>query len=164
MTRSLPLLAYLSTLGPIGKLPAPGTMGSLAAVIIGAWLAIHWGITLLVLATALVIIAGFPMASAHYQMTGKKDASEVIIDEVAGQWLALLAIPVAPELSASYLIWVAAAFGLFRLFDIWKPGPVGMAEKMRPNALGVMADDIIAGVFAGVVILMAYYGLNVVMI
>ena len=149
------ILTTLSTLGPIGKCPAPGTMGSIVAAIAGVFIAAHWGLVALTVATVLVVAIGFPMANAHYRVTGQKDASEVIIDEVGGQWLAMLPIPVAPALTMKYVIWVAVAFALFRLFDIWKPGPIRQAEKLQPYATGVMADDIIAGAIAGAIIMLA---------
>ena len=149
------ILTTLSTLGPIGKCPAPGTMGSIVAAIAGVFIATHWGLVALTVATVLVVAIGFPMANAHYRVTGQKDASEVIIDEVGGQWLAMLPIPVAPALTMEYVIWVAVAFALFRLFDIWKPGPIRQAEKLQPYATGVMADDIIAGAIAGAIIMLA---------
>jgi len=149
------ILTTLSTLGPIGKCPAPGTMGSIVAAIAGVFIAAHWGLVALTVATVLVVAIGFPMANAHYRVTGQKDASEVIIDEVGGQWLAMLPIPVAPALTMEYVIWVAVAFALFRLFDIWKPGPIRQAEKLQPYATGVMADDIIAGAIAGAIIMLS---------
>lgn len=149
------ILTTLSTLGPIGKCPAPGTMGSIVAAIAGVFIAAHWGLVALTVATVLVGAIGVPMANAHYRVTGQKDASEVIIDEVGGQWLAMLPIPVAPALTMEYVIWVAVAFALFRLFDIWKPGPIRQAEKLQPYATGVMADDIIAGAIAGAIIMLA---------
>ena len=148
------ILTYLSNLGPIGKCPAPGTMGSIVAAIVGVLIAVQWGVMGLAIATVIVVAIGFPMANAHFRITGQKDPSEVIIDEVGGQWLAMLPIPVAPALSLEYFIWVAAAFGLFRLFDIWKPGPIRQAEKLQPYATGVMADDIIAGAVAGAIIML----------
>lgn len=153
-------LAFLSTLGPIGKLPAPGTMGSLVAAIVGALIASHYGINILVIATILACVIGLPMAQAHFKITGKKDAGEVIIDEVAGQWIALLAIPIPPSLTTDYMIWLAIAFVLFRFFDILKPGPVRMAEQLQPNALGVMADDIVAGGIAGALIWLGSMAFN----
>ena len=148
------ILTYLSTLGPIGKYPAPGTMGSIVAAIAGVLIAAQWGVMGLAIATVLVVAIGFPMANAHFRITGQKDASEVIIDEVGGQWLAMLPIPVAPAFSQDYFIWVVVAFALFRLFDIWKPGPIRQAEKLQPYATGVMADDIIAGAVAGAIIML----------
>jgi phosphatidylglycerophosphatase A len=87
-----------------------------------------------------------------------EDPSEVVIDEVAGQWIALLFPSFAFWMRdfdgwMPYPGWVAA-FLLFRLFDIWKPGPVGWADR-RGDAAGVMWDDIIAGVFAGIGVVIA---------
>ena len=93
------------------------------------------------------------MATGIYQSeTGRHDAGEVVIDEVAGQWIALLVVPLDWR-------WYLAAFLLFRVFDILKPGPVRMAEKL-PGGVGVMADDIVAGVFAGVCLLIIQWGIG----
>ena len=133
-------LAYLATLGPLGYLrPAPGTIGSLFAVITGYGIA-TFGADILALATIIVTIVGIGAADAYARITDEKDASEVIIDEVAGQWVALIIIPLDP-------LWFAAAFLLFRFFDITKPGPVGRVEQL-PGGVGVMADDIVAGLLA----------------
>uniref|UniRef100_UPI0025D95FA8 phosphatidylglycerophosphatase A family protein n=1 Tax=Roseobacter sp. TaxID=1907202 RepID=UPI0025D95FA8 len=79
-----------------------------------------------------------------------------VIDELVGQWIALLPLSYAAwSMGISMLVmwpgWIAA-FALFRLFDIWKPGPVGWADR-RGDALGVMLDDVIAGVFAALGVL-----------
>ena len=137
-----PPLACLATLGPLGHLrPAPGTIGSAIAVFSGYFLASH-GAGLLAAATLLVTVIGVFAADAYSQKTGRKDAAEVIIDEVAGQWLPLIILPLDPW-------WFAAAFILFRFFDITKIGPVGMAESLA-GGVGVMADDIIAGLLAAI--------------
>ena len=133
-------LAYLATLGPIGHLrPAPGTIGSVVGVVSGYVIADH-GAGILAAATLLVTIIGIFAADAYSHTTGRKDAPEVIIDEVAGQWIALIILPLD-------LWWFAAAFVLFRFFDITKIGPVGMAEQLS-GGVGVMADDIVAGLLA----------------
>ena len=93
------------------------------------------------------IIFGTIAANHHQSETGSKDASEVVIDEVAGQWIALLVIPIDWR-------WALAAFLLFRFFDITKIGPIGMVEKW-PGGAGVMADDVIAGVFAALCLWLA---------
>lgn len=132
----------LATIGPVGHLrPAPGTWGSAAALLPAAGLALigSWSLEI---ATLLVCILGIRAASTYEAVTGRKDAKEIIIDEVAGQWIALLAVPLDWR-------WWLAAFCLFRLFDITKPGPVRMAEGF-PGGAGVMADDIVAGVLAAV--------------
>ena len=133
-------LAYLATLGPIGHLrPAPGTIGSVVGVVSG-YIISGYGAGILAAATLLITIIGVFAADAYGQTTGRKDSPEVIIDEVAGQWIALIILPLD-------LWWFAAAFVLFRFFDITKIGPVGMAEQLS-GGVGVMADDIVAGLLA----------------
>ena len=144
-------LAQLATLGPIGRyLPAPGTAGSITALITGFVLAKH-GFMILFSALLLITILGVFAADAYSQLTGTDDAGEVIIDEVAGQWLVLLCIPPNIDLA---LFWYVAGFVLFRLFDILKPWPVSAAEGL-PGGIGVMADDMVAGTLAGMALLMA---------
>lgn len=143
----------VATCGGIGLLrPAPGTWGS-AAAIPAAWL-LHGlgGFALLAAATLAVLALGWWAARAEAAATGRHDASEIVIDEVAGLWIALW--PLSAGLShggaAPWLFpwpgWLGA-FLAFRLFDIWKPGPVGWADR-RPGAAGVMLDDVIAGAMA----------------
>ena len=153
-TRSDRILAYIATLGPVGALPAPGTMGSLVASGAGVIISLYGGIGSLVVAVVIATLIGFPAADAHYRVTGIKDSGAVIIDEVVGQWLVFLAIPYAAGLTAEYIIAVVAGFALFRLFDIVKIGPVKIAEDL-PGAAGVMADDVVAGALAGGVIILA---------
>lgn len=138
------LLCNLATLGPIGYVrPAPGTIGSLVALGTGYMIA-SFSLGVLVAAILAIAILGIFAAERYGQRTGKKDASEVIIDEVAGQWIPLVIIPLEVE-------WYVAAFLLFRFFDISKIGPVGHAENCT-GGIGVMADDLVAGILAAVVI------------
>ena len=128
----------LATLGPVGRIrPAPGTWGSAAALLPAAALALG-GNWLLEVGVVIACIIGVKAADIYETHSGKKDASEVVIDELAGQWIALLVIPFDWR-------WWLTAFLLFRLFDIAKPGPVKMAERL-PGGIGVMADDVVAGV------------------
>ena len=139
-------LMMLATLGPVGFFkPAPGSWGSAAAVVLAAILAMlsPW---LLEIATLLVCLLGVLAAGRYQTVTSRHDAPEVVIDEVAGQWIALLAVPLDWR-------WYLLAFLLFRLFDIVKPGPVRMAENL-PGGIGVMADDIVAGVLAATCLLL----------
>ena len=144
------LLFSLATLGPVGRLPAPGTAGSAVAVLVGAVI-LQFGWSVLLAACILVSFIGIKSADIYEARTGKKDAGEVIIDEVAGQWLVMLVIP-ASATGGAFMLWLLASFAFFRLFDILKPWPVSAAEKW-PGGLGVMADDILAGLMAAVVLL-----------
>lgn len=151
------MIRAIVTLGGLGFSPkAPGTVGSAAAIPL-AWL-LHWagGFPLFAVATILVTITGY-WATREYikDQSVSDDPSEVIIDEVAGQWIALWPLSLGMMYSDSaahvfpYPGWIAA-FALFRLFDILKPGPVGWADRQH-GAFGVMADDVIAGIFAALI-------------
>ncbi|MDC1019713.1 phosphatidylglycerophosphatase A [Alphaproteobacteria bacterium] len=146
------LLSAIATLGPIGYLPAPGTAGSLVAAIIGVFITIYFGIMTLVVMIVIAALVSFPAIDAHHALTGKHDNKEIIIDEVVGQWLVFLAIPLTPLWGWNYILLVGLAFILFRVFDILKPPPVSTAEEL-PGAAGVIADDVMAGVLAGVLIM-----------
>ena len=150
---------FIATVFYIGLLrPGPGTWGSLAALPLGWILHAAAGPVALVAAIIAVFALGLRVTAAEVSRTGVEDPSEIVIDEVAGQWLAILPISVgAWHVGADILTlwpgWIAA-FGLFRLFDIRKPGPVGWADR-RGDPLGVMLDDVIAGAMAafGVILL-----------
>jgi phosphatidylglycerophosphatase A len=124
----------------------PGTWGSLAALPC-AW-AIHSlsGVAGLAIAAAIIFAVGCWAAATIAKASGIKDPGAIVIDEVAAQWLVLLPAPLDP---LSY----AAAFLLFRIFDIWKPWPVGLADRRVPGGLGVMLDDLLAAVYAVLVFL-----------
>lgn len=148
----------IATLCGIGLLPgAPGTWGALAALPL-AW-ALHMigGVVLLVVATLAVCGLGW-WATARETQNGDPDPSEIVIDEVAGQWIALWPVSLGATMMAAdpVRLWpgVLTAFVLFRLFDIVKPGPVRWADRMH-TPWGVMLDDIIAGALAagGVLVL-----------
>jgi phosphatidylglycerophosphatase A len=155
------MMNLLATVGGIGNLrPASGTWGSLAALPMAYVLFLLGGPALLVGATVVVAVIGWFATKAEITETLDDDPSHVVIDEVTGQWIALWpvaigAAAIAAPITALWPGWVAA-FLLFRLFDIWKPGPIGWADR-RNDALGVMLDDVIAGAFAalGVVVLAA---------
>ena len=140
--------------------PASGTWGSLAALPL-IWALHQLGGPLAVVIGAVALFAAGLWATQ--QMTtelGIEDPSEIVIDEVVGQAIAILpvsigAMGVGVDVLRLWPGWVAG-FLLFRLFDIWKPWLVGWADR-RGDPLGVMLDDVIAGVLAaiGVLILAA---------
>lgn len=148
---------FIATFFGVGQLrPAPGTWGSLAA------LPLFWAIHVLggPVATAMAIVAvtllgWWAVANASRGATDP-DRSEYVIDEVAGMWIALFpvsygSVMVGADVLALYPGWIVAFLG-FRLFDIWKPGPIGWADR-RKTALGVMLDDVLAGIAAGILVI-----------
>lgn len=145
----------ISTLFGLGKLrPAPGTWGSAAAVGLGVAIDHLLGFAVFALVTILVIPLGYWAVARTVADRADKDPSEIVIDEVAGQWIALL-FPAAAFWSRGMEDWALSAwpgwvapFLLFRLFDIWKPGPVGRADR-KGTAGATMTDDLWAGLFAG---------------
>lgn len=123
--------------------PGPGTWGSLAALPVSWFILDFYGQAGLLIATALVTIVGW-IATQFYMrdMDAKADPQEIVIDEVAGQMLALCI------LTSTSIVAFAVGFLLFRLFDITKPGPIGWADRKLPGAAGVMTDDLLAGIAA----------------
>lgn len=126
----------------IGYLPlAPGTFASAAAALLYFFVPVvrepFWLVLLIVLSVVLGVWAGGMMEDDYGE-----DPSQTVIDEVAGQWLALLFVPASPFA-------VLLAFIFFRFFDIVKPGIVDRAQRL-PGGWGIMADDVLAGVFANV--------------
>ncbi len=136
----------VATVGGIGLLPlAPGTWGSLAALPLG-WLLYGWaGPLAVVLAVAVVFFAGWWASEALARRGGDHDPGYIVIDEVAGQLLVLAVIPPDPML-------YAVGFVLFRLFDILKPAFIGWADRTVKGGLGVMLDDLLAGLCGALVI------------
>lgn len=133
-----------------GYLPkAPGTWGSLVGVLI--WLFIHsletplyWGIV------ATLFIAGTIAAGAAEKIVDRPDPSLITIDEVAGQLMVLSIIPVSP-------VWVFIGFVIFRFFDILKPFPVNWLDTHIHGGLGIMLDDVAAGLYSMLVIWILLY-------
>ena len=133
--------------------PAPGTWGSAAALPFG-WL-IWWrgGPVALGIAAIVVFLIGWWASERIVRKDGLEDPGWVVIDEVAGQWLTLLFT--SPSLPG-YL----AGFALFRLFDIWKPWPVSWADQRIKGGLGIMLDDVLAGLMGLIVLtLLQWIGL-----
>ena len=148
------MIAAIATFFGSGRLnPAPGTWASLAAVILAVLLYRAGGGMLLPLAFVLATGLGFWAVPRALAGSADPDPSWIVIDEVAGQWLALCFtfIPLARHGVPITAAWPAfvVPFLLFRLFDIWKPWLVGRADR-RHDATGLMMDDLWAGLFAGV--------------
>jgi phosphatidylglycerophosphatase A len=140
----------VATLGGVGLVPrAPGTLGSLVALPFAWGVARVWGAGGLVAASLLLFALGWWAASVVTRARGG-DPPYIVIDEAAGQFLALAAVPLA-------LPFYAAAFALFRLFDVAKPFPVGWADRHIGGGFGVMFDDVLAALYAAAILLIARY-------
>ena len=144
--------AWISTWFGSGLLPKiPGTWGTLAALPFGWVIQTYFGSTGLLVATALIFVIGWWTTAAYIAADGRGDPGMVVVDEVAGIWLTLAFVSQTIE---GY----AAAFVLFRFFDMLKPWPIRSVERTVPGALGVMTDDIAAAIFAIIIyILFATY-------
>lgn len=136
--------------------PGPGTWGALATTLLWWLLASHLPpsarIPAILVLVVIVTAIGIPAATLEARGCGKKDPSHVVIDEVAGQLVTLIACPI---------VWRAllAGFILFRVFDILKPPPIRSLEKL-PEGTGIVVDDLGAGVYALVVLqLLLHFGL-----
>jgi phosphatidylglycerophosphatase A len=139
----------------LGK-PGPGTWGSVGALLV--WVAFVWGVHpsaqfllwALLGGILLSIVLGVPASTIAARESGRKDPGFVVIDEVTGQWIALV---------GACACWkqALAALLLFRLFDITKPFPVRQFERL-PEGWGIVFDDVAAGLYAlGVMVLLRYF-------
>ncbi|GGA08703.1 phosphatidylglycerophosphatase A family protein [Dyella caseinilytica] len=130
-----------SGLAPI----AQGTFGSLAAIL--PWLLLrHASLPLNLLVIAVGFAIGVWACDISGRLLGVDDHRSLVWDEFIGQWIALLPALLAPWWA------VFLGFALFRLFDVWKPWPIGWLDRHLKGGLGVMIDDVIAGIFAAIVL------------
>ncbi len=138
--------------------PAPGTWGTLAALPVAWGLHALGGFALLAVATVAAAGVGWWVTVLETRGAADPDPSEIVIDEVAGMWLALWPVSLGAALqgvavTALWPGWVVA-FAAFRAFDILKPGPVGWADRLH-SPLGVMLDDLVAGLMAAACVVAA---------
>jgi phosphatidylglycerophosphatase A len=125
----------------------PGTMGALGALPV-QWLCMRlpWGAHVLIV--VLVSVIGIWASDCAVKALGTDDPQQVVIDEVAGVLIAMAFV-------RGHSPWaLVAAFVAFRVLDIWKPGPIDRIQRVRPEALAIMADDILAGLGAGALALL----------
>ncbi|HYL32328.1 MAG TPA: phosphatidylglycerophosphatase A [Stellaceae bacterium] len=136
---------WLSTWFGCGLSPvAPGTVGSLAALPLAALVVWQSGPEVLLVVAAILLAVGIAATGAYASAAGIADPPEAVIDEVAGQCLTLVVVPLAP---LPYLI----GFVLFRIFDIAKPFPLRWLERKLPGGYGIMLDDTGAAIYAIIV-------------
>lgn len=147
-----PLVRMLATGFGIGRMPlVPGTWGSLEATVVVGLVAL-WGgehtFTILLFLTLLWFPVALLSASIFSRAVNDPDPSCVVADEIVGQFICLLFVPVTKW---SLLV----GFLLFRLFDIWKPFPARQCEQL-PRGWGILMDDVVAGIYSGVVLMLVF--------
>lgn len=144
------LAYFIATGAGAGFVPiAPGTFGAIESVFI--FMAITafapgWSLVLVALLNVIIFAVGVWASSRACAIRGVEDPSQVVIDEVSGQLIALTPITLAPTAAG-----IVTAFALFRLFDIFKPYPIRSLERLRAG-WGVMCDDALAGVYAAALV------------
>ncbi|NPA74308.1 MAG: phosphatidylglycerophosphatase A [Epsilonproteobacteria bacterium] len=137
--RKLFLTFFYTGLSPY----APGTIGSIAAAIAGYFFLQYLPISTLTLFSILITAIAVKEIDIYEKEHNSHDPKEIVIDEVVGVWLAF-------ALSSATIFQMLLSLVFFRIYDIWKPSIIGKVDKEYKGGLGVMGDDIIAGVLAGV--------------
>lgn len=144
MIRKLFLTVGYSGLSKI----APGTVGSFVALIFGlALLLTFMSYSNLFLFAVLISILAVKQIDKYEEEVGEHDSKEIVIDELAGMWIALSLSGITLD---NWLVPAALAFIYFRIFDIWKPSIIGKIDRDVKGGWGVMGDDLVAGIAAGV--------------
>jgi phosphatidylglycerophosphatase A len=144
----LNLRKFFLTVGFSGLSPkAPGTVGSFVSLIIGLFLLQFLHVSTLFLLSLLVTVIAIKQIDIYEKEVGAHDSSEIVIDELAGMWIALSICGIN---SSNFVIMAVLAFVFFRIFDIWKPSIIGKIDRDVKGGLGVMGDDVIAGIAAGI--------------
>ena len=145
-----------ATLFGVGLLPfAPGTWGSLVGLILFFYTNIYLSINVEFFYLLLMVIIFSSILACYFATKDlsdiEKDQKSIVIDELAGVWIAF--IPVSGiVMMQEFLTYSVLAFLLFRVFDIWKPYPIGRIDKEIKNYLGVVLDDLVAGLYAAITI------------
>lgn len=143
------LSTIIASVFGIGYFPvASGTVMSIIAVPFAIWIARAGGGPAILIASLIAFAIGIWACGDHVRATGRPDPSECVIDELAGQWLACAGVSF--DLGPARFQEFALVFLLFRLFDILKPWPISASEKL-PGGMGVMADDMLAGLAAAII-------------
>ncbi len=142
---------------------APGTVGTLAALPVGLLVLYYLGMETLFLITIVISIVGIFEINKYEKHTGIHDHQQIVIDEAVGIWLSLMiAISATVQVTYPYaeLIAIIFSFLAFRLFDIWKPSTIGKIDRDFKGGLGVMGDDILAGIAGGLLSAVVLLGIE----
>tara|TARA_B110000438_G_scaffold181082_1_gene173019 strand:- start:220 stop:705 length:486 start_codon:yes stop_codon:yes gene_type:complete len=147
------------TLFYIGKIKrAPGTVASLLTCIFFLISINYLSLFTIFIFTLLVFLYSFVAINISYEIFNSKDPQEIVIDEFLGQMLPLLAFPIYEILyTTSKLTYCVLAFILFRFFDIIKPFPISYIDNNTNGALGILLDDIVAGIFTIIIMIIIFF-------
>lgn len=137
---------------------APGTMGTLAALPL-AWLILQQSLLMQFFIIAIAFIIGVWCCGVCAKNLGVHDYGGIVWDEFVGLWITCLFIPYRAS-GLDFILWLMAAFTLFRIFDIAKPWPIRILDKQVQGGLGIMIDDVAAGIFAGLCLFLALLLVN----
>ena len=150
---------FFLTLLNIGKIKyAPGTIASLLTCLLFLFLINIFNTLILFFCTFLIFCYSFIAINNSFDIFDTNDPQEIVIDEVVGQMLPLLAIPIYETLYvAPKEYYCIAAFILFRLFDIWKPFPINYVDRNTEGALGIMLDDMLAGIYTIAILIIMFF-------
>ena len=141
-------LHFIATLGGLGKIPiAPGTFGSIFAWFVFIFLS-HY-INMIFLTFAVGIFSVWICEKITKDLV-IKDHKSIVIDELVGTWISLLPVLFIADDRYERIVYAAIALILFRFFDILKPYPISFFDKEYKNGLGIVLDDVIAGIFSGI--------------
>lgn len=142
------LRKFFLTVGFSGLSPkAPGTVGSFVSLIIGLFLLEFLHVSTLFLLSLLITVIAIKQIDIYEKEVSMHDGKEIVIDELAGMWITLSICGIN---SSNILYMAPIAFIFFRLFDIWKPSFIGKIDRDVKGGLGVMGDDVLAGIAAGI--------------
>ena len=146
----------------IGRIKyAPGTFASIITCILFLILINIFNITFIFLITVMIFCYSFVAINNSFDVFNSEDPQEIVIDEVVGQMLPLLAIPIYETLySLPTIYYCVLAFIFFRLFDIWKPFPINYIDNNVKGSIGIMLDDIMASIYSILILIIIFFFLG----
>jgi len=152
------------TFGGAGLSPkAPGTVGTLASLPVGLAILYYLGMETLFMVTMAITVIGIFEVNKYEQATGIHDHQQIVIDEAVGMWLSLM-IAYSTAITMTYpyaeILAIIFSFAAFRLFDIWKPSTIGWIDRELKGGLGVMLDDVLAGIAGGLLSVVLLMGIE----
>jgi phosphatidylglycerophosphatase A len=158
---------FFLTVGYSGLFPkAPGTVGTIVSLPFGVLILAYFGPQTLFLAALLLTLAGIKAVNAYEKRSNTHDDKRIVIDELVGMWFALSIAPgvLTPldqllQIDNGMLIQIVLSFIFFRYFDIKKPSIIGRIDREAPGGYGVIVDDVVAGLSAGILTAIVWQGI-----